>query len=152
MSSINPYQSTGEVHKDPFSMMPGQYGGIGRLAYFLGGLGISFAQNAVNFGLLQAVGEQSAGILILVVMGLSFAASAYLAGQRMINQGSSGWWGLGIIVPILNMWVGLRCLICPEGYTDHKTLDTTGKVLVGILLGAVILGVLAVIAVVATSA
>jgi len=42
-------------------------------------------------------------------------------------------------VPILNIVVGIRLIAAPEGYAVHKTLDTPGKVIVGLLIGALLL-------------
>ncbi|MEM8912792.1 MAG: hypothetical protein AAGC97_13580, partial [Planctomycetota bacterium] len=47
---------------------------------------------------------------------------------RLINQGANGWFALLAAVPIANLYVWLRCLVCPEGYAEHRTLDFVGKV------------------------
>ena len=64
--------------------------------------------------------------------------------KRLQNQGHSGWWVLGLIVPILNIAVSVKCIAAPEGYADHKTLDTSGKIVVGLLLAAIVLTVAAI--------
>ena len=58
--------------------------------------------------------------------------SLWIIAQRMVNTGYSPWWCVAIIVPILNILVVIRCIACPEGYADHRTLDTAGKVIVGL--------------------
>jgi hypothetical protein len=35
--------------------------------------------------------------------------------------------------------VSFRFACCPEGYADHKTLDKTGKILLGVLIGLMVL-------------
>ncbi len=148
MSVSNPYQSTHEVAVDPFNSHR-TYGGIGRAAYFFGGIGISIVQNVVTVALAGSGDVGSVAVIPIALVAV--AGTVALACFRMINLGSSGWWGLGIIVPILNIFVGLRCLICPEGYADHKTLDLAGKMISGILIAIIVLGVIAFVAVVATS-
>jgi len=143
----NPYQATHELGQAPsYSGHSHSYRGIGRLVYFFGAMGISFAQNGLVFAIVATSGEQAGAVAAIPVMLLALAGTITVASLRMINQGSSGWWGIGITVPLLNIFVGLRCLICPEGYADHQTLDTAGKVIGGSLIATVILGVLAVCA------
>ena len=55
-----------------------------------------------------------------------------------------GLWVLGMFVPLLNIIVAVRCVAAPEGYADHKTLDTTGKIIVGIVIALIALLILAV--------
>ena len=49
-----------------------------------------------------------------------------------------------MFVPLLNIIVAVRCVAAPEGYADHKTLDTTGKIIVGIVIALIALLILAV--------
>ena len=112
------------------------YGGIRRLGYFFGMIGV-----AVINGVFTGVAQGEPGIAFfgtIVILVLSFV----LIVNRLHNIGMNGWWSLLILVPIVNLFVGIRCLICPEGYQDTKTLDTAGKVIAGILIG---LGILAVV-------
>ena len=60
---------------------------------------------------------------------------------RFRNQGSSGLWALGMFVPILNIYTGLRAMAFPEGYADHRTLDTPAKILIGVWLAFFVLGI-----------
>ena len=50
-----------------------------------------------------------------------------------------------MIVPIVNILVGVRYIACPEGYADHQTLDTAGKVIVGLFFAMIALVVLIVV-------
>ncbi len=43
---------------------------------------------------------------------------------RFNNLGMSGWWILGLFVPFLNIWLKWRQFACPEGYANHRQLDT----------------------------
>lgn len=74
--------------------------------------------------------------------------------QRFRNLGMTRAWFLGLIVPILNWWLGYRLIACPEGYANHKKLDGIGWVLAIIywlpFVGMILAGVFA--AVVLTNA
>lgn len=49
--------------------------------------------------------------------------------MRLVNVGMSRWWALVLAIPLLNLWVGFRCLICPSGYAHHRKLDRAGVVI-----------------------
>lgn len=61
----------------------------------------------------------------------------YLILERLANVGMSRWWALALVIPILNLWVGFRCLVCPSGYAYHRKLDRAGLVTALALLLAV---------------
>ncbi len=60
---------------------------------------------------------------------------------RFKNLGMTRAWFLGLIVPILNVWLGYRLFACPEGYSDHKKLDGIGWVLAFLYWTPVILAI-----------
>jgi hypothetical protein len=70
---------------------------------------------------------------------------AYFGIGRLANLGMSRWWGLAMLAPFLNLWLGYRCLACPAGYAYHKKLDAPG-IAVAILYWLVILSFMLVIA------
>ena len=130
-------QSLGEVEAQRI------YGGIKRLPYFgfsvlsavvfqLIALALGFSEGA------EPSSTDNAGIF-LIVFGIFIAITLWLVASRSINSGYSPWWCLGIFIPILNLIVGIRCLACPEGYAQHKTLDTAGKVIGIIFLAMIVL-------------
>jgi len=83
---------------------------------------------------------------VLILPGAVYQILAiWVTAKRLQNQGHSGWWVLGLIVPILNIAVSVKCIAAPEGYADHKTMDTSGKVVVGLLLAAIVLTVAALV-------
>jgi uncharacterized membrane protein YhaH (DUF805 family) len=135
--SENPFAAP-QFASDPAVLNTDQsYGGITRLPYFL----ITVVATSVG-GVLVGISsddptqvENRARIVGLVIQLL-------IAFPRLKNLGYSGWWALGLFVPILNLLVGLRCLAAPEGYADHKTLDGPGKVIVGLFIGLIVMGVL----------
>jgi hypothetical protein len=38
----------------------------------------------------------------------------------------SRWWYLAVFAPILNLWLGYRCVACPPGYAYYKKMDAAG--------------------------
>lgn len=111
------------------------YGGIGRLAYF----GCSFLANLVYQGLQKVGRDERSPTLLLAAIAVLVIATVAIGFQRCRNMGANGWWALGLFVPILNIVVGIKCIACPAGYQDHKTLDGPGRVLIGLLVGAIFL-------------
>ncbi len=53
----------------------------------------------------------------------------FLVLTRLVNLGMSRWWALGLVIPIINLWLGFRCLCCPPGHAYHRKLDRTGLVI-----------------------
>lgn len=138
MSDVNPFEAPEERGYSSAVALDREYGGIGRLAYFGLSFLVGIVNNLLQFALMMA--EQPA--MVLVVILVAIVVSCYIVYLRLQNLGYSGWWVLGFIVPILNILVGLRCLAAPEGYADHKTLDTPGKVIIGLFLGLIAFAVL----------
>ncbi len=98
-------------------------------------IGLGVAQN-VLLELLsdEALPSLSLGV-ILVFLILSFIPVYY----RLMNIGMNPWWCLLMIVPIANLFIGIRCLVCQEGYEDTKKLDTAGKIVTFIVVGLFLL-------------
>lgn len=121
------------------------YPGIGRLPYFLIYVGAN-----IIIGLINYAGFPLAGSI------LGLGVIIYLMSQRLRNLGYSPLillWFLAMFIPLVNFvvmlyffLVGVRCLACPEGYADHKTLDTPAKIIIGLILGAFLIAVLLVFA------
>lgn len=131
-----------EVAATPPAVSQKSYGGIPRSAYFFGMLGLG----VVNLGVV-AVGQADPGgaLLAFIVIIVLIVPSFVLVVKRLQNIGMSGWWSLLILVPIANLFVGLRCVMCPEGYQDTKQLDTAGKVIGGTFIGVLVTILLVVI-------
>ena len=117
-----------------------EYPGLRRLPYFLYSVGLNIAFSAI-IATVAFVAESAVGMTNLVLIGPLIAVSVYLIVQRLRNLGASGWWAIGMFVPLLNIWVGIKTTAFPEGYDDHKTLDTAAKVIIGLLVGAMVLGI-----------
>lgn len=54
------------------------------------------------------------------------AVLTHLVLMRLVNVGMSRWWALVLAIPVLNLWVGFRCLVCPSGFAYHRKLDRPG--------------------------
>lgn len=119
----------------------GEYPGMRRLPYFGWSLVIQF----VYYALLAMSGESMA--MIMLALAAVMGGSTYLLVQRLRNTGSNGWWAALILVPLVNIYIGLKALAFPEGYDDHKQLDTPAKVIMTLFLGFIVLGVVAAIAI-----
>lgn len=61
----------------------------------------------------------------LIPLLISIAATA----SRFRNLYMSRLWLLGLLIPILNLWLGYRLFACPHGYAVHHKLDGTGWLL-----------------------
>lgn len=146
----NPYATPeGAASTDSIPMGVGQYGGIRRLPYFGYGFLAGILFNVISAGAGALAANESTAILGMVVLVVAvigyIAALLYIVSQRLVNIGSSPWWCLGALVPLLNIFIGVRCLVCPEGYDHHKTLDGPAKVMLGIAITVILLAVLAVV-------
>lgn len=121
------------------------YGGIHRTGYFFGMLALAVVSaicSAATEGELGiAPGEPSIAPLGgIITIGFAFL----IVVNRLKNIGMSGWWSLLILVPVANLFIGIKCAMCPEGYQDTKKLDTAGKVIAGVLIGFVVLMIVSV--------
>jgi GYF domain 2 len=76
-----------------------------------------------QLGETMMVGMRALSTLVPVVL------VTHLALQRLVNLGMSRWWILAVLVPILNLWLIYRWLVCPAGYGYHQKLDHAGKAL-----------------------
>ena len=135
----NPYRSPmSDALAIPVDEPLREYGGIGRLAY----VGYSFLAGIVmNVLAAAAAATEAAPALFGVVVVAAFAATIFITVQRLKNLGYSGWWSILMFVPLANILVGLRCLICPMGYADTKKLDKAGKIVSGVVVALFILAV-----------
>jgi len=149
MTEYNPFAAPLDVGSLASDVHPArEYGGIRRLPYF----GYSILLNIIA-QVLQAVGAANdATALVLLSIPIALGGMFVLAYQRCKNIGMNPWWCLGMIVPLLNIFVGLRCTAYPEGYEDHKTLDGPAKIILGLFVGVIILVIVAVVAAAVLSA
>jgi hypothetical protein len=126
--------------------------GTGRLGYFLavavlplaGNFLLVFVQNLAS----GVVGPQIAQWIPLLSIGFAIIA-LYATIMRFPNLGMSRWWFFGMFVPILNWWLGYRLFACPPGYAYTRKLDAIGWVLAILYWLSIILGLVAVVALLA---
>ncbi len=113
-----------------------QYGGFNRSRYFFWMLGLGvFGALAVAIPFLVKL---DSGLVAGISMALFIAStlgSFYPLVKRYQNQVASGWWALGSLVPILNIYVGIRALAYPPGYNQHKTFDGPAKIILALFAG-----------------
>lgn len=125
------------------------YAGFKRLPYFLGTLAVQVVAMVLQFsfiGAMDPAAEADSSTMFGgfgLIMLATFAVSIYLTVQRLKNIGAHWAWVFALIVPFLNIYLAWRCLACPEGYVDHKQLDTAGKVVTGLFIGVFVLGIAA---------
>jgi uncharacterized membrane protein YhaH (DUF805 family) len=108
------------------------YAGMRRLGYFLGMLGAGVLYEVCDMAAGDAPNVASVGYIIALVL------SFILAAKRLRNIGMGGWAAILILVPLWNVYIGIKCLICQEGYEDAKKLDATGRRIVGLSIGIVL--------------
>lgn len=107
------------------------YEGIRRLPYFLVLLGLNVVQ---FFFVAEMVSQKAGAASFFAVIAAFLGLSMVPVSMRLKNIGMDPWWCLLLLVPLVNLFVGVRCLVAPEWYEDSKELDRAGKVLVGLLV------------------
>ncbi len=120
---------------------PRHYGGIRRLPYLGIMIGLSIFQNISLAVIASADRPDTTLIVAIFFMIVSFIPVYY----RLKNIGMNPWWCLLMLVPCLNLLVGIRCLVFQEGYADTRKLDTAGRVITFIVLGLFVLVVISVV-------
>lgn len=110
--------------------------GANRLGYFLGVTALPallvFGVAALMPQVIPMVPEeyqQYAAYLPLVGFILPWLVALIVTVKRFQNLAMSGWWLLGLLVPLLNYWLSYRLFACPPGYAFTKKLDGVGKFL-----------------------
>jgi uncharacterized membrane protein YhaH (DUF805 family) len=120
----------------------GQTAGTGRMGFLLGGivvpllitLGWGFATKFVA----PYVPDAFKSYLPMVALPLASLLALVATVKRFRNVGMSGWWVLGLVIPLLNFWLVFRCLACPPGYAGVKKLGTMGILIAFIYWGAIL--------------
>lgn len=103
--------------------------GANRLGYFAGVFILpTVLMVALIMGLAtvaETAGEQIAAFLPLLFLAPIIVAFVVTV-KRFQNLAMSGWWILGLMVPILQWWLSYRLFACPPGYAYTKRLDGLG--------------------------
>jgi hypothetical protein len=104
--------------------------GVGRLALWLGLLLFPVLWSQLLWWgtpkLNAAFGSALMSKLLPFAGIVPVAVLIYLILMRLVNLGMSRGWALVLAIPVLNLWVAFRCLLCPSGYAHHRKLDRAG--------------------------
>ena len=162
--NLNPFAATTTPEAANPVALQKSYGGIGRLAY-VGLIVLAVIVSVVMDEVLNLIGPEATVLLSIPVALIEFGAILWIDAQRITNTGYSRWWCVVIVMPwsiivipfalplsiivipfaiiaiALNVILFLRCIACPEGYADHRKLDTAGKIAIGLFFGSIALGV-----------
>jgi len=116
-----------------------RYGGLTRLPYALTACGL-FVALIVVFAVLdeEYVYELEGDFLYNQLLSLPFLI---ISKFRLKNLGMSGWNLLWAFVPIGNIWLQYRLLVCPEGYHHHESMDTAGKILLTLYISFIVIAI-----------
>lgn len=85
-----------------------------------------FALTAISPFLVAQFGHVLMGKILPLASLVPIVMLVHFGLRRLVNLGMSRWWYLAVFAPILNLWVGYRCFVCPPGYAYHKKLDGPG--------------------------
>lgn len=100
-----------------------EYGGIGRLTYFLSFLGVGILSSIVE---TARIVNSASFVFSIVILGVLIILTIL----RLQNIGRSRWWSVLLPIPIIGFFIViLPCLVCQEGYEETKVLDRTGSVI-----------------------
>lgn len=157
-TQTNPYAATYAQQPFQAQVASRSYRGIRRLTYFgmtfMIGVTFSIVMMSVEAyvqrtaGRGQVVDTDMLGFISVVCWIAYLWTGLYLCGQRLVNIGySSAWLAFTALIPIYGFFVCARCLVCPEGYNDHKQLDMPGKIVMGLMVAAIFLPFLLLLAV-----
>ena len=104
--------------------------GVGRLTLWLGLLLFPVLWRQFLWWstptLVATFGSTLMSKLLPIASLVPIAVLIYLVLMRLVNVGMSRWWALVLAIPVLNLWGGFRCLVCPAGYAHHRKLDRPG--------------------------
>ena len=143
LDGSNSLAQTGDYSVTPIPKA--HFPGTGRVGYVMGTVVIPVLmivgwQFAVPL-MKPYAPEAYAGYLPMVVFPLAGFLSLMSVLNRLHNLGMTRWWFFGFAIPVLNFWLGFRCLACPAGYAVRKKLDGMGKLVAVLYWVAVLSGV-----------
>lgn len=132
---------SGYANRDGVSPVSSQQG-LTRAAYF----GYTFLVGLIA-GVIQAAEPESSLLANVIAAVIQFA----LAWNRLKNACMSPWLTLLLLVPIVNVVIGVLLLVWQPGYGKVNRLDENGKMVLWILVGSIILIALLLLAVLAAN-
>ncbi|MCW1922777.1 DUF4339 domain-containing protein [Luteolibacter arcticus] len=143
MDGSGDFASTGnfEAKAIPKAHFPG----TGRVGYLMGTVVVPVvlivAWQFIAPILQPYVPENLRNYLPPVILPLAALLALATLVKRFRNVGMSGWWVFGLIVPVLNLWLGYRLLACPGGYATGLKLDGAGKFVAVLYWGTLVAGI-----------
>lgn len=119
---MNPY-SAPAVTFDPLAAEGRPtFGGVNRSQYITWTIA-SWILNCVVLRILAPHLGAYAQVVAIGFLLFQIGVIFYLVAQRHINLGYSPYWAIGMLIPLVNLFVGVRCMVFPEGYAHHRRLD-----------------------------
>ena len=107
--------------------------GIGRLIYIFIMLLILmmrlFVLIFINSGFFIVHGQMQMMLTFLTIF-IVMVIQKVVVEKRLINVGSNPRWSWLVFVPIINLPVYVRCIICPPGFQQTRKLDLAGWLMV----------------------
>lgn len=126
----NPYESSIDETSESLLAREADWPGVKRFGYIAGSIAFGVLSSVLPLILLPVIqpslGEENTTWALLGVQVVMAVLSIILAGKRFVNLGMTAWWLLGMLVPILNWWLGYRLFACPPGYAMHRKMDGVG--------------------------
>lgn len=137
------FANTGSYEAKPIPKA--HFPGTGRLGFLMGTVAVPVIlmvawQFAVPY-IQPYVPENFRNYLPPVIFPLAGLLALATVVKRFRNVGMSGWWLFGLVVPVLNLWLGYRLLACPAGYSTRRKLDVAGKLVAVLYWGSLVAGI-----------
>jgi hypothetical protein len=124
VQTANPYQSGSTNSDDSTMARQPVWPGFGRATFVIGAF--IFVTLAIVGPILLTPFAKGFESAVRFVPRFCLGFTIWLGRNRLTNVGMSRWWYFANFVPILNLWVGYRLVVCPPGYAYHKKLDGIG--------------------------
>jgi hypothetical protein len=143
LDSSGDFANTGTYAAKPIPKA--HFPGTGRLGYLMGTVVVPVIlivawQFALPFVQPQ-VPEHLRNYLPPVIFPLAGLLALATVVKRFRNVGMSGWSVFGLLVPLLNLWLGYLLFACPAGYSTRRKLDVPGKFLAILYWGPLLAGI-----------
>ena len=102
------------------------YPGIGRVALVVSWLGLMLVEGILLHPVFHVIpdGLKPIALLSAFLIPLPF---------RLRNMGASPLWCLLVFVPIANIVLIFRCVVCPQGYAETRELDRAGRISISLI-------------------
>jgi len=131
------------IKKDARKKIPeAELEGANRLHYFLGVILFPFVLMTILIVAAPFLGKSIASMTALLGTLLIFIVSITVTLKRFSNLAMTRWWFLGLLIPIVNLWLYYRLFACPGGYAVGRKMDGRG-ILLALLYWLSLIGLVA---------